>query len=533
MVGLSYGGALALALGYCLGSIPFGLVLTKLAGAGDLRSIGSGNIGATNVLRTGRKGLAAATLALDALKATLAIVLAWWLFGPPTALAAAAGAILGHMYPVWLKFRGGKGVATYLGALIGLAWPAAIVFIVVWLAVAALTRYSSAAALARRRLRRRSPWPRLARAARLWSLSRFPRWSGSSTAPTSSACSKAPRRKSGRRLKVANKPDLRLTDQQRFDWLRLIRSENVGPRTFRALVTNCGGVGAALKALPDLARRGGANRPIRIASVEEVEKELIAARRFGVRFVALGEPDYPPVLQEIDSAPPILALRGHAEVLRKTAVAIVGSRNASAAGLTFAERLARGLGQAGYVVVSGLARGIDQRAHVASLETGAIGVLAGGHGKPYPSEAVPLMERMVESGAVLSEMPVEWEPRGTRLPAAQSHRLRPRLGCRGGRGGARFGLAHHRAICARAEPSGLCRAWLSPRSARARNQRSPQAGRVDLHGRGRRADGARACALGYSAPHARGERRARRASLGGTTFVRGRSPIDASNAGRR
>jgi len=148
MVGVSYGGVLALALGYLLGSIPFGLVLTKLTGAGDLRSIGSGNIGATNVLRTGRKGLAAATLALDALKATLAVVLAWVAFGPPTAIAAAAGAVLGHMYPVWLKFRGGKGVATYLGGLIGLAWPAAIVFAVVWLAVAALTRYSSAAALA-------------------------------------------------------------------------------------------------------------------------------------------------------------------------------------------------------------------------------------------------------------------------------------------------------------------------------------------------------------------------------------------------
>jgi acyl phosphate:glycerol-3-phosphate acyltransferase len=148
MVGVSYGGASAVALGYCLGSIPFGLVLTKLFGAGDLRSIGSGNIGATNVLRTGHKGLAAATLALDALKATLAVVLAWLAFGPPAAVAAAAGAILGHMYPVWLKFRGGKGVATYLGGLIGLAWPAAIVFAVVWLAVAALTRYSSAAALA-------------------------------------------------------------------------------------------------------------------------------------------------------------------------------------------------------------------------------------------------------------------------------------------------------------------------------------------------------------------------------------------------
>ncbi len=148
MVGISYGGALALALGYCFGSIPFGLVLTRLFGAGDLRSIGSGNIGATNVLRTGRKGLAAATLLLDALKATLAVVAASWALGPPTGLAAAAGAILGHMYPIWLRLHGGKGVATYLGGLIGLAWPAAIVFVLVWLAVAGLTRYSSAAALA-------------------------------------------------------------------------------------------------------------------------------------------------------------------------------------------------------------------------------------------------------------------------------------------------------------------------------------------------------------------------------------------------
>ena len=148
MVGVSYGAALALALGYLLGSIPFGLVLTRLTGAGDLRSIGSGNIGATNVLRTGRKDLAAATLVLDALKATAAVLLGAWLFGPPAALAAAAGAILGHLYPVWLKFRGGKGVATFLGGLLGVAWPAAIAFAVVWLAVAWATRYSSAAALA-------------------------------------------------------------------------------------------------------------------------------------------------------------------------------------------------------------------------------------------------------------------------------------------------------------------------------------------------------------------------------------------------
>jgi acyl phosphate:glycerol-3-phosphate acyltransferase len=148
MVGVSYGGALALAVGYVLGSIPFGLILTRVAGAGDLRAIGSGNIGATNVLRTGRRGLAAATLVLDALKATAAVLLGVWLFGPVAALPAAAGAVLGHLYPVWLKFRGGKGVATYLGGLIGVAWPAAIAFAVAWLAVAFLTRYSSAAALA-------------------------------------------------------------------------------------------------------------------------------------------------------------------------------------------------------------------------------------------------------------------------------------------------------------------------------------------------------------------------------------------------
>ncbi len=148
MVGVSYGAALALAVGYLFGSILFGLVLTRLAGAGDLRAIGSGNIGATNVLRTGRKGLAAATLVLDALKATAAVVVCASAFGPIGALPAAAGALVGHLYPVWLKFRGGKGVATFLGGLIGVAWPAAIAFAVVWLAVAYFTRYSSAAALA-------------------------------------------------------------------------------------------------------------------------------------------------------------------------------------------------------------------------------------------------------------------------------------------------------------------------------------------------------------------------------------------------
>jgi len=127
--------------------MPFGLLLTRLAGTEDIRSIGSGNIGATNVLRTGRKGLAAATLIADALKGTVAVLAGDYLWGHEAALVAGAAAFLGHVFPVWLGFRGGKGVATYIGVLLALAWPAAIVFGVVWLTVAALTRYSSVAAL--------------------------------------------------------------------------------------------------------------------------------------------------------------------------------------------------------------------------------------------------------------------------------------------------------------------------------------------------------------------------------------------------
>jgi glycerol-3-phosphate acyltransferase PlsY len=137
----------ALVIGYLLGSIPFGLVLTKLAGTEDLRSIGSGNIGATNVLRTGRKGLAAATLLLDALKGTVAVVIAGYFGGPNAAMLAGLGAFLGHLFPVWLKFKGGKGVAVYIGILLGLFWPGALFFCLLWLATAFTTRYSSLSAL--------------------------------------------------------------------------------------------------------------------------------------------------------------------------------------------------------------------------------------------------------------------------------------------------------------------------------------------------------------------------------------------------
>ena len=136
----------ALVFGYLLGSIPFGLLITRAAGLGDVRRIGSGNIGATNVLRTGNKGLAALTLLADALKGTVAVLVAGW-FGPDLALYAGLAAFLGHIFPVWLNFKGGKGVATYLGVLAGIHWPAALAFAVVWLGVAFLTRFSSLAAL--------------------------------------------------------------------------------------------------------------------------------------------------------------------------------------------------------------------------------------------------------------------------------------------------------------------------------------------------------------------------------------------------
>jgi glycerol-3-phosphate acyltransferase PlsY len=138
---------IAFILGYLLGSIPFGLILTRFAGTQDLRSIGSGSIGTTNVLRTGRKDLAAATLIGDMLKGTIAVIIAGYFGGPDAAMLAALGAFLGHLFPVWLKFRGGKGVAVYIGVLLGLFWPAALLFCAIWLLVAVITRYSSLSAL--------------------------------------------------------------------------------------------------------------------------------------------------------------------------------------------------------------------------------------------------------------------------------------------------------------------------------------------------------------------------------------------------
>ena len=209
---------------------------------------------------------------------------------------------------------------------------------------------------------------------------------------------------------------VRLTDEQRLDWLRLIRSDNVGPRTFRALVNHYGGARAALAALPDLARRGGASGPPRICPQADAERELAVARAIGVTFVATGEPDYPRRLQMIDDAPPLLAVRGNTAALSLPMIAMVGARNASAAGMRVAERLARELGEAGFVIVSGLARGIDAAAHRASLGSGTVAVLAGGHDRIYPAEHADLLQSLLATGAAVSEMPMGWEPRARDFP---------------------------------------------------------------------------------------------------------------------
>jgi DNA processing protein len=205
-----------------------------------------------------------------------------------------------------------------------------------------------------------------------------------------------------------------LTDRQRLDWLRLIRSESVGPRTFRALMNRFGGAAAALEALPDLARQSG--RTLRLCTPAEAEREFAALQHQGGRLIALGEAAYPKPLQAIDSAPPLLAVIGAAEALLRPCVALVGSRNASAAGQKFTARLARDLGEAGFVVVSGLARGIDTAAHDASLKTGTIAVLAGGLDEVYPPQNEPLFRRLLETGAGISEMPMGWAPRGRDFP---------------------------------------------------------------------------------------------------------------------
>jgi hypothetical protein len=269
----------------------------------------------------------------------------------------------------------------------------------------------------------------------------------------------APRRATG----------ITLSDAQRLAWLRLIRSENVGPVTFRELINHFGSGTAALEAAPELARRGG--RWIRICPADEAEREIAALARLGGRLVAMGEAGYPAILRHVADAPPLLSVLGDPEALGRPMVAIVGARNASVAGRKFAAILARGLGDAGYVVASGLARGIDGAAHEAALSTGTVAVLAGGLDHIYPPEHVPLAERIAKgSGAIVSEMAVGHEPRAPRLPAPQPHHLGHGPRRRRGRGGGALRLADHRAPRRRPGAARLRRARLPARPAGERLQ---------------------------------------------------------------
>ncbi|WGR74624.1 MULTISPECIES: DNA-processing protein DprA [unclassified Bradyrhizobium] len=208
-----------------------------------------------------------------------------------------------------------------------------------------------------------------------------------------------------------------LTEADRIDRLRLIRSDNVGPRTFRSLVDHFGTARAALQRLPDLARRGGAARSGRICSADEAEAELAASRRRGIAWLAPGEDGYPARLATLDDAPPLLAVRGDRASLMRPMIAIVGSRNASGAGLKFAGQLARELGDAGFVIISGLARGVDQAAHRTSIASGTVAVLAGGHDCIYPPEHGDLLVAIIaQNGAAISEMPLGHEPRARDFP---------------------------------------------------------------------------------------------------------------------
>ena len=197
--------------------------------------------------------------------------------------------------------------------------------------------------------------------------------------------------------------------------LRLIRSDNVGPITFFQLIARFGSAEAALQAIPDLAARGGGRAP-RLASKAQVEREMAEVDRLGARYLFLGQPGYPPLLAELETAPPALIVRGHDHLLSRPCVAMVGARNASAAACRFARILAQGLGEAGATLVSGLARGIDSAAHDGSLATGTVGVIAGGIDVVYPPENEARQEAVAEQGLLVAEQPPGIEPRARHFP---------------------------------------------------------------------------------------------------------------------
>jgi DNA processing protein len=225
----------------------------------------------------------------------------------------------------------------------------------------------------------------------------------------------APAHETRTRLTFAPLPQAPLDARQRLACLRLIRSENVGPITFRELINHCGGAEQALDALPRLSRRGGRGQ-IRICPHEEAEAELAAAERIGARPLFTVEPGYPPALAAIGAPPPLIYIKGNAGLLIRPMVAIVGARNGSAAGHKLARMFATSLGSAGYVIASGLARGIDAAAHTAALAHGTVAVLAGGVDNVYPPENAELQRAIGERGCLVSENPPGFQPRAQDFP---------------------------------------------------------------------------------------------------------------------
>ncbi len=211
-------------------------------------------------------------------------------------------------------------------------------------------------------------------------------------------------------------PNAPLSRAERLDWLRLIRSERVGPITFRQLLARFGTASAALEALPELARRGGRTRALKIGPKADAEAELEALEALGAQAIALTEPAYPVALAALDDAPPILGVLGHTHLLERNCVALVGARNASANGRRLARQIAAELGQAGWIVASGLARGIDASAHEGALNTGTVAVVAGGLDVVYPEENTALYEAIKAVGAIISEIPLGTVPQARHFP---------------------------------------------------------------------------------------------------------------------
>ncbi|NVK17573.1 MAG: DNA-protecting protein DprA [Methylocystaceae bacterium] len=211
-------------------------------------------------------------------------------------------------------------------------------------------------------------------------------------------------------------PEQNISTSERLAWLRLIRSENVGPITFYRLLEQYGCASKALEALPELAKKGGRKKRIKVCSKSDAVAELDQLAELGAHLVLRNEAAYPPLLAQVEDAPPVLSVRGHIHLLCKKSVAIVGARNASINGCKFAGQLARDLGQGGICVVSGLARGVDGAAHAAALETGTVGVQGGGVDVIYPKENATLYNEMVERGCVVSEPKVATQPQARHFP---------------------------------------------------------------------------------------------------------------------